>query len=393
MPWPSLSPMDSKMRFIGDYTQEYFDFTELCSRYGISRKTGYKWVDRYEEFGPHGLYDRSRRPHLSPNQTSQEITQKILEIREKRIYWGGKKILKRLSKHFPQESLPVASTIARILDKNNCITKERRRPRRSHPGKPYSVPQESNELWAADFKGQFKTLDGRYCYPLTVSDTYSRYFLGCHAMLAPRMVESRAFFTRLFQERGLPKRIRTDNGLPFASTALGRLSQLSVWWIRLGIIPELIELGHPEQNGRHERIHRTLKQETTFPPEKNLKAQQERFDQFLMEYNEERPHESLDMETPDSVYQPSFVPMPDKLPPIEYPPHFQTRLVSNNGGIRWHHIRLPVSHVLIKEYIGFDPIDDGIWDVFFGPVWIGRFNERIGRIIDERGRLARRRKL
>jgi hypothetical protein len=247
-----------------------------------------------------------------------------------------------------------------------------------------------NEIWTADFKGQFKTRNGLYCYPLTTQDGFSRYLLGCRGLLEPTTTGARRVFERLFREYGLPRIIRTDNGTPFASHALGRLSTLSVWWVRLGIFPELIEPASPHQNGRHERMHRTLKKATAIPPAPNLRAQQQRFDRFRHDFNHERPHEALAQRLPSELYSASARPFPNRLPPLVYPAHYEVRLVSNNGGIRWGNKRVPVSHLLAQEYVGLEEVDDGRWTVYFGPVVLGWFEERELRIVDHRGRWYRR---
>ena len=248
-----------------------------------------------------------------------------------------------------------------------------------------------NAVWTADFKGQFRTGNGVYCYPLTVQDGATRFLLGCRGLLEPTIEASWPVFQRLFQRYGLPERLRTDNGAPFASNALGRLSTLSVWWVQLGIRPELIEPAHPEQNGRHERMHKTLKADTARPPQADLAAQQRRFDWFRQRYNTERPHEALTDETPGSCYEPSPRPYRATLSPLEYPGHFERRLVSRNGGIRWAHRWVNVSHLLAQQDVGFEEIDDGLWNVYFGPVWLGRFHEAVGHIVDTLSRSARRR--
>jgi transposase InsO family protein len=272
------------------------------------------------------------------------------------------------------------------------LVPKKRHPRHiGHPGKPTTLIAAPNDVWSADFKGQFKTGDGLYCYPLTVADGYSRLLLGCQALSSTRVAEAKPVFTRLFKEFGLPKRIRTDNGVPFATNTLGRLSQLSAWWVRLGIFPEFIEPGKPQQNGRHERMHRTLKAETTRPPARTRRAQQRRFDRFRQEFNSERPHEALDMQSPASRYEASPREMPSKLPPLEYPDRFEVRYVSANGGIRWHHRWVNVSHVCVGEYVGLEEIADGIWNVYFGPLKLGRLLERHMRIEDAYGRLTRHR--
>ncbi len=260
---------------------------------------------------------------------------------------------------------------------------------RPHPGRPLAEATAPNVIWTLDFKGHFRTQDGRYCYPLTVVDAFSRYLIGCRALVRPTGALTRPVLEHLLREYGLPARIRTDNGAPFAGMALARLSTLAVWWIKLGILPELIEPGHPEQNPRHERLHRTLKAETTRPPAATCGAQQARFTRWRQFYNEQRPHEALRQRPPASVYWPSPRPFPTRLRTPEYPGHFEVRRVSRNGGIRWHHHRVPVSHTLLEEYIGFEAIDDGLWDVYFHHCRLGRFDERQGRIIDDRGRLFR----
>jgi putative transposase len=284
---------------------------------------------------------------------------------------------------------PARSTVCGILSRHGLVPKQRNRPHIGHPGKPSSQILAPNDLWSADFKGQFKTGDGVYCYPLTVADGFSRYLVGCQALSSTRVAEAKPVFTRLFKQFGLPKRIRTDNGVPFATNTLARLSQLSAWWVRLGVLPEFIEPGKPQQNGRHERMHRTLKAETTRPPANSGRGQQRRFDRFREEFNCERPHEALDMQTPASVYQPSSREMPSKLPPLEYPDRFEVRYVSANGGIRWNKGWVNVSITCVGEYVGLEEIDDGVWNVYFGPLKLGRLLERHMRIEDAFGRLKR----
>lgn len=295
-----------------------------------------------------------------------------------------------LHKRHPRWTLPGRSTVCDILSRHGWVPKKPRRRHIGHPGKPNTHILAPNDVWCADFKGQFKMGDGVYCYPLTVTDGFSRYLLGCQALASTAVAGAKPVFARLFKEYGLPKRIRTDNGVPFATTTLARLSSLSAWWVRLGVLPELIEPGKPQQNGRHERMHRTLKTEATRPPAGNLGAQQRKFNRFREEFNHERPHEALDQETPASVYEPSSRKMPTKLPPLEYPDRFEVRYVSTNGGIRWNKDWINVSIVCAGEYVGLEEIDDGIWNVYFGPLKLGRLHERHRRIEDEYGRLIRK---
>ena len=389
MPWSETSPMDQRTQFMADYLRDTLSITELCQLYGVSRKTAYKWIERYLLLGPAGLEQRSRRPRYAPNETPPEIVTAFLEVRRHHPSWGAKKLLKIVHKRNPRWHLPCRSTVCDILSRHGMVPKKRRRRHIGHPGKPNSLILAPNDLWSADFKGQFKTGNGVYCYPLTVTDGFSRYLLGCQALYSTAVNGVKPVFTRLFHEFGLPKRIRTDNGVPFATNTLARLSALSAWWVRLGVMPELIEPGKPQQNGRHERMHKTLKAEATRPAAGCLSAQQRKFNCFRTEFNEERPHEALDQNTPASVYEPSPRNMPSKLPPLEYPDRFEIRYVSANGGIRWNSDWVNVSTVCAGKYVGLEEIDDGIWNVYFGPLKLGRLHERHMRIEDEYGRLKR----
>lgn len=389
MPWSETSPMDQKTQFIADVLRGGLAIVELCDDYGISRKTGYKWIDRYLKEGPEGLRDRSRRPTDSPNGTPPELVHAIIDARRRHPSWGGKKLLKILHDKRPRWPWPQRSTVCEILKRNGLVTKKRRRRAIGHPGKPTTIVTAPNDLWCADYKGQFKTGDGRYCYPLTVTDDFSRYLLGCQGLLDTSVDGAKPVFTRLFREFGLPRRIRTDNGVPFATHTLARLSRLSAWWVRLGVMPEFIEPGKPQQNGRHERMHRTLKAEATRPARASCLSQQRRFNTFRAEFNDERPHEALDMQTPDSLYERSPRPMPNRVPRLEYPDRFETRYVSANGGIRWNSEWVCVSTVCAGEYVGLEEIDNGVWNVYFGALKLGRFLERHMRIEDAYGRLKR----
>ena len=390
MPWKELSPMNQKTQFVSEYLRDSLSFTDLCQRYHISRKTGYKWIARYEAEGHSGLADRSRRPHSSPEQTPEAIRSAIIEARRRHPSWGAKKLLKLLQRKEPLSAWPSRWTICEILKREGLVRQKTRRRKVGHPGKPTSIATAPNQLWCVDFKGEFKTRDGRYCYPLTVTDSYSRYLLGCQGLLSTETLGAKEVFTHLFKKYGLPKAIRSDNGTPFASTALGRLSQLSVWWIRLGIRPELIEPGHPQQNGQHERMHRTLKAETTRPPEANLAKQQRVFNRFRQEYNEVRPHEGIGLKTPETLYETSPLLLPKEVPELVYPAHFETRLVSKNSGIRWNSQWVAVSQTCAGLHVGLEQVDHGLWDVYLGPVKLGRLLEEKLRIEDHLGRLKRK---
>ena len=389
MPWSQTSPMDQRTQFIADYLREVQSVSELCDQYGISRKTAYKWIDRYLRQGPAGLEERSRKPDTSPHRTPDEIQRALLETRRRHPSWGAKKLLTLLQKRNPRWALPSRSTVCEILSRNGMVAKKPRRRRIGHPGKPGSAILAANDVWSADFKGHFKLGNGQYCYPLTVTDNFSRYLLACQALSSTAVAEAKPVFTRLFREYGLPQRIRTDNGVPFATNTLARLSTLSAWWVRLGVMPELIEPGKPQQNGRHERMHRTLKAETTRPAAHTGAAQQRKFNVFIDEFNNERPHEALDQHTPAAWYERSSREMPTKLEPFVYPVRFEVRYVSGNGGIRWNNDWVNVSTVCIGEYVGLEEIDNGVWNVYFGPLKLGRLDERHMRIEDVYGRLKR----
>ena len=390
MPWKVELLMDQKTQFISEYLRDSLSFTDLCQRYHISRKTGYKWINRYQAEGHTGLVDRSRRPHSSPDQTPEPTRLAIIEARRRHPSWGAKKLLKLLQRKDPQTIWPSRWTICGILKRDGLVRQKTKRRKVGHPGKPTSIVTAPNELWCADFKGEFKTRDGRYCYPLTVTDSYSRYLLGCQGLLSTERQGAKEAFADLFKKYGLPAAIRSDNGTPFASTALGRLSQLSVWWIRLGIRPELIEPGHPQQNGQHERMHRTLKAETTRPPAANLSQQQRLFNRFRREYNEVRPHEGIELRTPATLYEASRRNLPKEVPELVYPAHFETRLVSKNSGIRWNSQWVAVSQTCAGLHVGLEQVDHGLWDVYLGPVKLGRLLEEKLRIEDHLGRLKRK---
>jgi len=320
MPWKGVTVSEQRQRFLEDYRLKYYTVSELAERFSISRRTTHKWIDRFEQTGESGFHELSRRPRSCPGETDRTIVQELVELRKAHPRWGPAKLMDLMRRRHPRLELPSVSTAARILAREGLV-RPRRRYRRAHPGCPKSVPQGPNDIWAADYKGQFRLKNGQYCFPLTVSDLASRYLLGCDAHPAISFETTQKHFRRLFEVYGLPNRIRTDNGVPFASNALARLSQLSVWFIQLGIYPELrspayltgIEPGRPQQNAIHERMHRTLKQEATIPPASSLRGQQQKFDCFRQEFNELRPHEGLQMKRPAQVYEPSLRSMPRRI--------------------------------------------------------------------------------
>jgi putative transposase len=389
MPWKETDAMEQRVQFIRDWLARTHRVSELCVLYGISRKSGYKWIERYMHEGPDWAMDRGHGAATVHNKTAEEVERALMHMRKLHPSWGARKLLHQVGLAHPAWALPHQSTVCEMLKRNGLVQLRPRRRAIGHPGRPSTLISAANDCWSADFKGQFRTGDGIYCYPLTVTDNYSRFLLGCQALPGTLLEPTQAVLTRLFKQHGLPRRLRTDNGVPFAAPTLGRLSRLSVWLLKLGVLPELTEPGQPQQNGRHERMHRTLKQETASPPAANSRAQQRRFNVFRREFNEVRPHEALDMATPSQWHQPSGRAMPDKLLPVEYPERFEVRYVSANGGIRWHKQWVNVTSALVGEYVGLEAIDDGLWDVYFGIKKLGRLHERHMRIEDHLGRFRR----
>jgi len=374
MPWANVKPMDAKLHFLSDWLRGLDTFTDLCLRHGISRKTGYKWIRRFEQQGFEGLNDQCRRPNRNPNQTPFSIRQALINLRRQHRHWGPKKLLTLLADQHPDWQLPGKTTIYNILRSEGLIHRRRRRAQVAPSPKPFAPAREPNDVWSADFKGQFYTKNGTCCYPLTVMDHVSRYLLACQIVDGTGTKRSRRVFEALFKRYGLPNRIRTDNGTPFASIGVGGLSKLSVWWIRLGILPERIEPGRPQQNGRHERMHRTLKQEALQHPKDTARAQQKRFDRFLKEYNELRPHESLKQRPPASFYRPSSRKMPSRLPHMRYPAYFKRTKVNHNGTIWINGANVYLGYLLKGEHVGLEQIGHQLWEVSFGNVRLCRIN-------------------
>jgi putative transposase len=377
MPWKEVNPMQQRVFFITDYLRQTMSLSGLCAQYGVSRKTGYKWIERYRSLGLEGLTEASSRPLHSPDKTPYRIEQSIIELRQQFMDPpGSKKIHTLLARHYPVELIPSKTTIYNILNRAGLVETRRRKRRVSPYPQPFAPVHQVNELWSVDYKGQFKLRSGQWCYPLTVMDHQSRYLCGCEALKGPLLKDTKAVFIKVFREYGLPWRIRSDNGTPFASTSCGGLSRLSIWWLKLNILPERIEPGKPQQNGQHERMHRTLKRAATRPPSTSMRAQQQQFDRFSQEYNHQRPHESLDQQTPASQYSASTRSYPERLPEIEYPIYYETRQVRYNGLINLRNKQVYISNLLHHETIGLEEIDDGLWCVYFGPIKIGEVNER-----------------
>jgi transposase InsO family protein len=375
--------MEERMKFIHEWQRgEEWSFAELCRRYGVSRNTGYKWKDRYETDGITGLADRTTAPHQHPNQVSQRVTDRLIEARQKHPRWGPKKLRVWLEQKSPKLPWPAASTMGEILKRAGLTA-----PRRKHPRVPaypsaLQSAEDSNQVWCADYKGYFVCGDGTRCDPLTLSDQFSRYLLRCQVVANLEQKYARALLEGAFREYGMPAAIRTDNGAPFASVALAGLSELAVWWIKLGIRPERIDAGKPQQNGRHERMHRSLKEGTAMPPAKNLRAQQKAFHAFQREYNQERPHQALEMKVPAAVYRPSPRPYPSRLSQPEYETGQLIRTVGSCGRIRWNGERIFITKALANEPIRLEPVEDQWWRLWFSFLPIGWLDEATLRVLE-----------
>lgn len=376
--------MDSKVDFILEWKKELFSFAELCRRHGISRQTGYTIVERYEQMGWEGLEERSRAPHHRPRAMDEGTRQELIDLRVAHPSWGPKKLRSILEQQRARaersEPVPARSTIGDMLEREGLIHRRRHKPEGKTPaaaGPGLRIPVHSNEVWSADYKGWFRTGDGRRCEPLTVTDNASRKLLRLVASGGISGPQARAVMESAFREYGMPEAIRTDNGTPFASNAPGGLSELSVWWIRLGIQPERIEPGKPRQNGRHERFHLSLIQDCLdYRVGYDLRAQARIFAGYRKEFNQQRPHEALEMKTPDAVWSPSPRPYPGRVPEVEYGVGYQVRRVTPQGSFAWNGVRVEVSPVLAGENIGLMEIDDDVYEVCFGPVWLGLLDGR-----------------
>jgi transposase InsO family protein len=379
MPWKRETPMDQRIKLIGDWLSDDYSKMDLSRRYGVSRPTVDKWIGRYEEEGAGGLEERKRAPRHCPHRTNEAVIARLVEAKRRHMDWGPKKLVRYLSTKWPETGWPAPSTAGEILRRQGLVSQRLRRSRTPAYSQPFHGCEAPNQIWSVDYKGQFKTGDGRWCYPLTVTDNDSRYLLVCQGLSRPRLQETRPWFEWAFREYGLPDAIRSDNGSPFASVGLGGLSVLSVWWIKLGIIPERIKPGRPDQNGRHERMHRSLKAATLKPPAQTLSRQQEVFTAFRREFNAERPHEALGMDTPASRYRPSGRRYPDGRLEVDYGDEFEVRKVRSNGAIKWQGRLLYVSEALVGELVGLKETDNGQWALYFSTFHIGTLNAKIYR--------------
>jgi transposase InsO family protein len=374
MAWEQRNALDQRKDFIQQWLKQDHSTTELSRMFDISRKTAYKWLDRFQEQGYAGLGDRSRAPEQCPHAIDDVTSAAIIAERHKHPNWGSRKIRELLKRQAPETSWPAASSIGELLKRAGLIIERKKR----HKTPPYSKPLEhaidSNHVWCADFKGWFRCGDGLRCDPLTMTDAYSRYLLCCRATAKTDGIHVKGVMEAAFRRYGLPLAMRTDNGSPFASRAPAGLSRLSMWWLRLGIRHERIEPGCPEQNGQHERMHRTLKEEVANPPAPNLRRQQQAFVDFQHTFNVSRPHEALDWKTPSELYVVSTRPYPERLPELEYPAGVHLRRISQQGSLKWKCGRTFLSEVLARETVGLLEVNDDFFEVYYGTLFIGCFD-------------------
>jgi transposase InsO family protein len=383
MPWKETSAMEQRIQLIADWLSGDYTKSELCRAYGISRPTADKWIERYVERGAQGLEELSRAPHTHPNETAEELRQMIVQTKLRHQRWGPKKVMDRLRCERPTQYWPADSTAGEILKRAGLVRPRVCRQRVAPYSEPFSECGGPNQSWSADFKGDFRLGNARRCYPLTISDNFSRYLLLCRALERPSYEAVRPWFEWVLREYGLPEAIRTDNGAPFASLAVGGISQLSKWWIQLGIKPERIRPGKPAQNGRHERMHRTLKEAVA--PQAHLQAQQHHYDLFREEYNWQRSHEALGRKTPATLHCASPRSYPVKLPAVEYESGITVRHVRHNGEIKWHGEFIYVSEVLAKEPLGLKPIDEDKWELRYSFHVLGVLDQRTNKITPAKG--------
>jgi transposase InsO family protein len=381
MPWKDLRVERQKQLLVQDF-EAGSSITDLAEIYDVSRKTVYKWLERYEEQGVAGLTERSRRPHFSPNQVSPEVEAAIVEARQ-HWKWGPRKLRVKLCQQDEARQWPAVSTIASVLKSKGLVVKRRRSAHTPIQTPPYAAAYESNAVWCADYKGYFRAGDGKRVDPLTITDASSRYLLRCQIVERTDFTHAQAVFEAAFREFGMPAVIHTDNGVPFASVAPGGLSALSMWFVRLGITPERSRPGSPQDNGRHERMHRTLKQATASPPQATVRLQQKAFDAFRCEFNQHRPHEALDDLTPAACYRSSPRLYPRRVPELQYGDDFEVRRVSQQGSVRWQGSRTFISEVFRYQPLGLKPLDDRWLNVYYGPVllgWLDGYRHRFSRL-------------
>ena len=380
MPWMETCAMDQRVQLVGDWLKGEHTIGELVKHYQVSRKTVYKWINRYTSGGVESLIEISRAPHHHPNATPPEIVSQLIETKLRHTNWGPKKLVNWLRLNYPERRWPVASTAQSILRKEGLVKPKRLRRHTPPFTRPFQGCLKPNDTWSIDYKGQFRTGDGKLCYPLTITDNFSRYLITCRGLQHPSYEATQPWLERAFREYGLPLAIKSDNGTPFASTGIAGLSRLSVWLIRLNVVPERIALSHPEQNGRHERMHRTLKEATCKPPRYCLTDQQKAFDRFKAEYNEERPHEAIAMKSPAALYEPSRRLFPIRLPSVEYDSWLTIRRVMDSGCIKWKGDFIYITQALAGEPIGLKQLGDMTWELWFSNYPLGILEEMTGKV-------------
>ena len=376
MPWQKTDSVNERLRFVAQAQEGLYSIPELSVRYGVSRQTGYTTIDRYNELGVDGLKDGSHAPRHCPHRISEEMRELLLGSRRAHPTWGPRKILAWLEPRHPELTLPAASTVGDLYSREQLVKRRPRRRQWSQPGRSTVQVSGPNDLWTIDFKGEFRTLDGIMCYPITIADAHTRFLLAVDGLPSTAHAGARVVVERVFREYGLPAVIRSDNGGPFATKAIAGLSRLNVWWTQLGIKQDRIAPGRPDQNGSHERMHLTLKQETVVPPAPDAQAQQERFDAFRGEFDFERPHEALEMQTPGSLYTRSPRELPEHLPEPEYPAHCVIRQVRANGILYFRDRSVFLSELLIGQLIALEEIADGVWSIYFYDLLVARLDER-----------------
>lgn len=377
MPWKEFTTMEQKVEFICEWNSQKYSITELCRAFNISRPTAYKLIHRYEKLGLNGLRNDSKAPSNHPNKTEQIVVDKILKLKAKHKNWGAKKLQVLLLNDFTENQIPSITTVHNILLRNGLV-RPQKRLRRIKPTYPIFDPQKCNEVWSADYKGKFKMGNMKYCHPLTIADSRSRYLFAAKAHLHEDLKSAMREFKRVFRMYGMPKQIHTDNGQPFAAaTAIKRFSRLSYWFIELGILPVFSDPAHPEQNGRHERMHRDLKAYCAMPSAFNLKTQQRKLNAFVKEYNNVRPHEALDMLTPADVHKMSNKPFPERIKEWTYSPGMKVMYVTKSGAIRWNsYYWVYLTRALSGKMVAAIEIGNGIWKVYFRNVLLGYFNQK-----------------
>ena len=376
MPWKNKTTMEQKIEFICEWKTGKYTVTELCKQFNISRTAAYKLIKKFETLGYDGLRELSTAPSNHPNATDQKVVDGILKLKEKYPRWGAKKLRVLLYNDFQEQLIPSVLTVHNILKKHGLVCPQKRLSR-VKPVFPIFDPKSCNEVWSADYKGKFLMGNKLYCHPLTIADSKSRFLLTAKGQYKEDLKSAKAEFKRVFRKYGIPRQIHTDNGSPFGSVrAIQRFTRLSYWFIELGITPVFSDPAHPEQNGRHERMHRDLKAACTKPAAHNLTAQQRRLNRFVKEYNHVRPHEALDMKTPAKMHDFSTRPFPEKITSFDYDPKFKVQKITQNGSIRWRaYYWIYVSASLSGKYLGLEDLGNGIWRVYFRSIFLGYFDE------------------